>query len=31
VTEIDAHFAAGLSRRFRLVRRLGAAGMGTES
>jgi serine/threonine-protein kinase len=28
VTEIDAHLAAGLSRRFRLVRRLGAGGMG---
>jgi len=29
VTEIDAHLAASLSRRFRLVRRLGAGAMGT--
>ena len=29
MTEIDAQLAAGLSRRFRLVRRLGAGGMGT--
>jgi serine/threonine protein kinase len=28
VTEIDAHLAAGLLGRFRLVRRLGAGGMG---
>ena len=28
MTEIDAHLAAGLARRFRLVRRLGAGGMG---
>jgi serine/threonine-protein kinase len=28
VTEIDAHLAAGLSRRFRLLRRLGQGGMG---
>ena len=28
VTEIDAHLAASLSRRFRLVRQLGAGGMG---
>jgi serine/threonine-protein kinase len=28
VTEIDAHLAASLSRRFRLVRRLGAGAMG---
>ena len=28
VTEIDAHLAASLSRRFRLVRSLGAGGMG---
>jgi len=27
-TETEAHLAAGLSRRFRLVRRLGAGGMG---
>ena len=29
MTEIDAHLAASLSRRFRLVRRLGAGAMGT--
>ena len=29
MTEIDANLAASLSRRFRLVRRLGAGGMGT--
>jgi serine/threonine-protein kinase len=29
VTEIDANLAAGLARRFRIVRRLGAGGMGT--
>jgi serine/threonine protein kinase len=29
VTETEAQLAAGLSRRFRLVRRLGAGGMGT--
>jgi serine/threonine-protein kinase len=28
VTEIDAHLAGSLSRRFRLVRRLGQGGMG---
>ncbi len=28
MTEIDAHLAASLSRRFRLIRRLGAGGMG---
>jgi serine/threonine-protein kinase len=28
VTEIDAQLAAGLSRRFRIVRRLGEGGMG---
>ena len=28
MTEIDAHLAASLSRRFRLVRQLGAGGMG---
>ena len=28
MTEIDAHLAASLARRFRLVRRLGAGGMG---
>ncbi len=28
VTEIDAHLAASLSRRFRLIRQLGAGGMG---
>jgi serine/threonine protein kinase len=28
VTEIDAHLAASLSRRFRLARLLGAGGMG---
>ena len=28
MTEIDAHLAAGLARRFRLVRQLGAGGMG---
>jgi hypothetical protein len=28
VIEIDAHLAASLSRRFRLVRRLGQGGMG---
>jgi hypothetical protein len=26
--QIDAHLAAGLSRRFRLIRQLGAGGMG---
>jgi serine/threonine-protein kinase len=29
VTEIDTNLAAGLARRFRIVRRLGAGGMGT--
>ena len=29
MTEIDANLAAGLARRFRIVRRLGAGGMGT--
>jgi WD40 repeat protein len=29
VNEIDANLAAGLARRFRIVRRLGAGGMGT--
>ena len=29
MTEIDATFAVGLARRFRIVRRLGAGGMGT--
>jgi serine/threonine protein kinase len=29
VTEIDPHLASSLSRRFRLVRRLGQGGMGT--
>ena len=28
MTEIDAHLAASLSRRFRLARLLGAGGMG---
>jgi serine/threonine protein kinase len=28
VTEIDAHLAASLSRRFRLIRKLGQGGMG---
>ena len=28
MTEIDAHLASGLSRRFRLIRQLGAGGMG---
>ena len=28
MTEIDAHLAASLSRRFRLIRQLGAGGMG---
>ena len=28
VTEIDPHLAASLSRRFRLIRQLGAGGMG---
>ena len=28
MTEIDAHLAASLARRFRLVRQLGAGGMG---
>jgi hypothetical protein len=28
-TETEAQLAAGLSRRFRIVRRLGAGGMGT--
>jgi serine/threonine protein kinase len=29
VTEIDAHLAASLARRFRIVRRLGQGGMGS--
>ena len=28
MTEVDANLAAGLARRFRIVRRLGAGGMG---
>jgi serine/threonine-protein kinase len=28
VTEIDSHLAASLSRRFRVIRQLGAGGMG---
>ena len=28
MTETDAHLAASLSRRFRLIRKLGAGGMG---